>query len=152
MDLYIYRLRDFNNCDDESNSEAHLLESRLTSVVPMIFGYFHFGLNYIEVYPYEYTGYLARPYTIFNDECQILDKEFVLAFPYKDKKFAQSIASQCLERLGYLVAAKAVKQNQVCRLKVMEFGISRDDMNYAKKWDKKFVQSLLDKRFDKKKE
>lgn len=148
MVAYLYRLRDFNfeDEDDEEyegcHKETHLMETKLTSVLAMGYGYFDIGLNYIEIHPYITAGIPSTPILVFNGKEQMSPDGYSLLFPYQNKQIAKEVFSKWLESLGYEKAAKAVKTNAVTHLKRMSCSITKDVASYAKHLDKiKIIES-----------
>ena len=147
MEVYLYSLMDFCEGPEEkgANENTHLMETKI-NVVPMMYGFFDIGYNFIDIYAYTDTGNLVKPTTIIEDKMQILESRiYSLIIPYKDMRLAQKTASLVLKSKGYNIAAKSVENNMVTHRKRMSSGITRDDINYAKKWDKKLMEELLTK-------
>ena len=136
MDAYLYRLRGFD-FEDECNDEyAHLMETKLTTVLAMEYGYFNVGMNYMEIYPYATMGIPSKPILVFNGKEQKSPDGYSLIIPYQNKKMAKELFSKWLSSLGYKNAAKAVKENDVTHLNRISCPITKDDKLYAKRLDK----------------
>lgn len=156
MDMYVYELRYFNFEDEYDEDDeycetvhryTHIAEAKLKNFLPMAYGYFYFGWNYIEIYPYDLAAFPIKPISIFNgEENTPLYQNYSLVLPYQNKRMAKDIFSKWLEALGYKKAAESVRENDVTHIKSMEFPIARADITVAKRWDKKKIDELM-KRF-----
>ncbi len=140
MEMYLYRLMDFEMADEDvdsdSNQYVHVMETKVQSVIPLTYGYYSIGFNHIDIYPY-YTATLpSKPITIFCGEEQESPEPYSLLFPCQSKNLAKEIFSGWLTANGYSQAAKAVKENAVTKLKRMSFPIYKEDVQYAKRLDK----------------
>ena len=136
MEVYLYRLQDFYFADDCNNECTHLMETKLTNVLAMEYGYFNIGFNYVEIYPYTDMGIPSEAILIFNGGEQPSPEGYSLIIPYQNKQMAKNIFSKWLSALGYENAAKAVKENTVTHLNRISCSITKDDKLYAKRLDK----------------
>lgn len=149
MDLYLYRLScfDFEDEDDEEipnhHEETHIVETKLSNVLPMAYGFFYVGMNAIDIYPYDQTALPCKAILIFQGKEQESSDAYSIVIPYQNKALAQKVFSSWLDARGFHWAAKAVKDNLVTHLKRMTWvEPSRQDVTYAKKWDKKKMEEL----------
>lgn len=140
MDLYLYRLWDFDFGDEEDDPENHItakiIETKLQNVLPMAYGYFVIGLNAIDIYPYHFTTVPSHPIMIFQDKEMEANDAYSIVIPYQNKQLAKDIFSRWLETLGYKKAAREVAENRVgtlCRMALAS--VTKKDLAYAKRWD-----------------
>jgi len=136
MDAYLYRLRDFNFGDKDDDEYAHLMETKLTNVLAMEYGYFNVGMNYMEIYPHATMGIPSKPILVFNGKEQKSPDGYSLLIPFQSRRMAKELFSKWLSSLGYKNAAKAVKENDVTHLNRISCSITKDDKLYAKRLDK----------------
>lgn len=142
MTLYLYRLFDFSfeDEDDEEylydHKKTRIIETKLDSVLPMAYGYFDISANAIAIYPYETTAWPSKPIVIHAGKEVNTRAPYSIVIPYQNKQMAKKIFSEWLEAQGYKLAAKAVSENPVGSLRRMKWPIMKEDVSFAKHWDK----------------
>ena len=147
MIMYLYRLQDCDCEDDEYNENAHLVETKLTSVLPMVYGYFDIGWDYIDIYPYHTATFPSKPITILNEQEHESNGSYAMLMPYQNKAIAKDIFSRWLKCYGYDKAAKAVKRNPITHLRRTSSPPTKEDVSYAKRWDKIKTSEINDKKY-----
>ena len=159
-DLFVYYWSDFvlhNSEDDEAdeydaeyyeeqNRYIHLVETKFKNVLPLKFGFFHKGMNYIQIYPYGTIGEIVHPdnYVFMNGKRMNGNESIGLYLPYQDKKLAKEISIEWLQQNHYDFEAKILKDSHVCTRKLMQFsdGWSRGDHAEAKKIDNEMWKKI----------
>ena len=149
MDLYLYRLSDFNFVENEEYplgyKHAKIIETKLTNVLPMAYGYYYIGANAIDIYPYLFMTIPSKARTIFcGEEIESADSHSIV-IPYQNKQMAKEIFSRWLKAQGFEKASLAVSENPVGHLKRMAWPPSKEEILYAKKWDKIKTAELADR-------
>ena len=154
-DIFVYHWTNFtlhnsgnsetNECDaeydEQQNSNMGIVETRFKDVLPLKYGFYYKGMNYIQIYPYMKIGKIVYldSYVFMNGKRMKRNDSIGLYLPYQDKRLAKKLSVERLQKCHYDFEAEVLKSSPVYTRSPIHFsdGHRREFYSEAKRIDNK---------------